>query len=369
MKQNSKSGNPQGGRKEALGIEVTNRCNSLCSHCFVRAASTERSSLPLDSVKNIISEGHDLNYRHLHLTGGEPLLWDGLWEALNFASDIGYQTIFLNTNGTQVTEEICRHLASYRGLSISVSLEGPEALHDSIRGEGSYRRAVNGIEKMIDSGINLFIFTTVRKRLIPDLLKFAHETYKSYSKIYYLTLIQLIRVSDDTFDLSKDLLEPRDFLQLVKTAAILNLCGFRTYILSNPLAGVASKLLEVPWIPRSHPLYGDGSIFVKANGDISLSHSSHSSFGKYEPGMFSKVLVSEAYLNSMAPDTVTCPACKYTELCRENGMKRPSEWYRDMYPERPYCKRVLDQATLSPYAWSLNDKMGQTYAGKTAIGR
>jgi MoaA/NifB/PqqE/SkfB family radical SAM enzyme len=344
MKQISKTDELQGGREATLGIEVTNRCNSFCSHCFVRAAITEYSSLPVGLVKNIISDGHDLNYRHLHITGGEPLLWDGLWEVLDYASDIGYQTIFLNTNGTQMTEDICRRLASYRGLAISVSMEGPEALHDRIRGEGSFRRTCECIEKVIDAGIDLFIFTAVRKTLIQDLLNFAHETYRKFAGIQYLTFIQLIRVSDDAFDMSKDLLEPGDFLKLVQTAAILNLCGFKTYILSNPLAGVVSEMLQMPWIPRSHPLYRDGSIFVKANGDISLSHSSLSSFGKYEPGMFSRALASEAYLNSTAPDKATCPACKYAKLCQEKGMVRPSEWYRDMHPEKPYCKRVLDLA-------------------------
>jgi len=344
MKQNPRQDKHPGGRKETLSIEVTNHCNSICSHCFVRAGISERSSLSVGLVKDIISEGYDLNYRHLHLTGGEPLLWDGLFETLEHASNIGYRTIFLNTNGTQLTAAVSRRLASYNGLSISISLEGPQELHDRIRGEGSYTRTVEHIEEVLDAGIDLFIFTTVRKSLIHDLPNFAYAVYKKFPGIQYLTLIQLIRVPDDTFDLSKELLESGDFLQLVQTASLLNLGGFKTYILSNPLAGVASKLLEMPWIPKSHPLYSDGSVFVKANRDITLSHSCRSSFGKYEPGMIAKVLVSDAYLNSTAPDKTTCPGCKYYKNCLENGMVRPSEWYRDMHSGVPYCKRVLDRA-------------------------
>ncbi len=135
-----------------------------------------------------------------------------------------------------------------------------------------------------------------------------------------------------------------DFLQLVQTASLLNLGGLKTYMLSNPLAVVASKLLKMPWIPKSHPLYSDGSVIVKANRDIALSHSCRSSFGKYEPGMIAKVLDSDAYLNTTAPDKTTCPSCKYSKNCLENDMVRPSEWYRDMHPGVPYCKRVLDLA-------------------------
>jgi MoaA/NifB/PqqE/SkfB family radical SAM enzyme len=344
MKENPRKDKHPGGREETLSIEVTNHCNSMCSHCFVRAGISKRSSLSVGLVKDIIYDGYDLNYRHLHITGGEPLLWDGLFEALDYSLNIGYQTIFLNTNGTQLSAAVSRRLASYDGLSISISLEGPQALHDSIRGEGSYTRTLKRIENVLDAGIDLFIFTTVRKSLIHDLPNFAHEVYKQFPGIKYLTLIQLIRVPDDTFDLSKELLESNDFLQLVKIASLLNLGGLKTYILSNPLAGVASKLLKMQWIPKSHPLYSDGSIFIKANRDITLSHSCRSSFGKYEPGTIAKVLASDTYLNSTAPDKATCPSCKYSRSCLENGMVRPSEWYRDMHPGVPYCKRVLDRA-------------------------
>jgi MoaA/NifB/PqqE/SkfB family radical SAM enzyme len=316
----------------------------MCSHCFVRAGISERSSLSVGLVKNIISDGYDLNYRHLHITGGEPLLWNGLFEALDHAMNTGYQTIFLNTNGAQLSPAVSRRLALYRGLSISISLEGPQALHDRVRGEGSYTRTLEHIENVLDAGIDLFIFTTVRKSLIHELPNFVHKVYKKFPDIQYLTLIQLIRVPDDTFDLSKELLESDDFLRLVKIASLFNLGGFKIYILSNPLAGVASKLLKMPWIPKSHPLYSDGSIFIKANRDITLSHSCRSSFGKYEPGMIAKVLASDAYRNLTAPDKATCPSCKYSINCMENDMIRPSEWYRDMHPGVPYCKRVLDRA-------------------------
>ena len=344
MKQKPKPDHRQRSRRETLGIEVTNHCNSLCSHCFVRAGISERTSLPVGLVKNIISDGYDLNYRHLHISGGEPLLWAGLWETLDHAVNLGYHTIFLNSNGTQLTNAVTKRLALYKALSISVSLDGPQVLHDRIRGEGSYCRTIDGIENVLNAGIDLFIFTTVRKSLIRNLLNFAHEIYEKFPNIQYLTLIQLIRVPDDTFDLSKELLEPGDFLQLVQIASMLNLCGFKTYILSNPLAGVVSKLLKMPWIPRSHPLYSDGSIFVKANRDITLSHSCGSSFAKYDPGIIAKVLASDAYLNSTAPNKATCPQCKYFSCCLENGMVRPSEWYRDMHSGVPYCQRVLDQA-------------------------
>jgi molybdenum cofactor biosynthesis enzyme MoaA len=116
--------------EESLCIEVTTHCNGECHHCFVHTEISERSKLPVDLVKEIISEGYTTGFRNLHITGGEPLLWEGLFDALDFAFDLGYQTVFLNTNGTLLAQDINRQLADYAGLSISVSLDGPEMLHE-----------------------------------------------------------------------------------------------------------------------------------------------------------------------------------------------------------------------------------------------
>src|SRR5690606_19979561 len=106
---------------DRLSVEVTTRCNSSCLHCFVRARGPRRSSLAPDLVRTMVREGYEAGYRHLHVTGGEPLLWDGLPEIFDCAFDCGYQTAFLNTNGTLLTDELSRTLAMYSGLALSVS--------------------------------------------------------------------------------------------------------------------------------------------------------------------------------------------------------------------------------------------------------
>jgi MoaA/NifB/PqqE/SkfB family radical SAM enzyme len=343
MNGNGKKEPSAGVSKESLSIEVTNYCNMACLHCFARSGISRRFSLSVDLVKEIIAEGHDAGYRHLHITGGEPLLWDGLFETLDYGFGVGYKTVFLNTSGTVLTKEFANRLAAYDCLSISVSLEGPEPLHDRLRGNGSYRAAVQGIERALEAGNDLIVFTTARKGLLPELPHFAEDLYKRFPGIKSLALIQLIRVTDNNFVLSEELLEPEDFLQLVQTVSLLNLCGLRAIVLRNPLVSVVSKLIEMPWIPQVHPLYRDGSMIVMANRNITVAHSSRNSFASYKAGMIQKVLASDGYRKAVLPDETICPSCKYVGLCRENGMVRPSEGYRDMHADTPYCQRVLDR--------------------------
>jgi len=328
--------------QEALGIEVTSRCNSSCLHCFARSDISRRPSLPVDLVKEIIVEGHDAGYRHLHITGGEPLLWEGLFEALDYGFCVGYETIFVNTNGTLITEEISKRLAGYGNFSISVSLDGPEDLHDRIRGKGSHRKTMRGIERALNGGNDCTIFTTVTKSLLPELPHFVNDLYKEFPAIDCLILIQLIRTTNGAFALSEELLDPEDFIRLVRMAALLNIGGFRTIVKKNPVANVVSKLLEMPWIPRVPPLYREGCMIVLANRQIGVVHSSRNSFGRYRTGMIRKVLASDGYRRTVAPDQDTCPSCKYAKLCKENGMIRPSQGYGELDTDTPYCRRVLE---------------------------
>ncbi len=332
-------------REERLSIEVTTHCNSACSHCFVRAGISEHSSLPVDLVKEIIAEGYNTAYRHLHITGGEPLLWEGLHKILDYAFELGYETALLNTNGTLLSKNIIMQLASYDGLSISITLQGPEMPHNRIRGEGSYRKTIQGIGKVLDAGIDLSLFTIASKSSLPCLIQFADKTYKTFPSIKGLTFIQLIRVMEDVLDLSNDLLCPDDFVQLVRIVSFLNLCGLKIDVLNNPLACVVSKLLEIPWMARSPPLHRPGRIVILANREMTLSHSLRKGFGKYEPGIIEELLASHEYQNATEPDKTTCPRCGYHEFCTENGMVQPSEWFRDMRPEVPYCQRVLDRTS------------------------
>ncbi len=329
--------------QEVLSIEVTTRCNSSCLHCFARSGISRRSSLPVDLVKEIIVEGHDVGYRHLHITGGEPLLWKGLFEALDCGFGVGYETIFMNSNGTLITEEISKTLAGYGSFSISVSLDGPENLHDRIRGKGSHRRTMRGIEKALNAGNDCTIFTTVTKSLLPKLPIFVNDVYKEFPTIDGLILIQLIRITNGAFALSKELLEPEDFIRLVRMVALLNVGGFRTIVKKNPVANIVSKLLDMPWIQLVPPLYREGCMIIMANRNIGVVHSNGNSFGKYRPGMIRKVLASDVYRKTVTPDQATCPSCKYAQLCEENGMIRPLQGYGDLYSDSPYCKQVLDR--------------------------
>ncbi len=87
----------------------------------------------------------------IHFTGGEPFLYEGLWDVVAYARLKGYGVAAM-TNGCLVTEEDA-HRAFDLGMSdIQVSLEGPPNLHTSIRGKGSFNAAAKGAHYLVAAG-------------------------------------------------------------------------------------------------------------------------------------------------------------------------------------------------------------------------
>jgi len=324
-----------------LGIELTARCNSACAHCFARTGPTAEDRLSPALAATLCREGYRAGFRHLHLTGGEPLLWSGLFGLLDTVFDLGYASVFLNTNGLLLTEAVAGRLAQYPGLGISVSLQGPAAVHDAMRGAGAYGRAAEGIRRALDAGLEVTIFAALGRTLLMQLPDFAAEVNASFSGIERLTLIQLFRLDRGPCNFSDELLDPEDFLRMVRTVSALNLYGFYTHVLNEPLVNVAAEMLQLPLVPPSHPLVRPGKLMVRANQDITLAHSTTEIIGQYRPGVLTRMLTCDCYCKAVAQDDTTCPMCPYIDYCRKHGKLRPSPPVMDMQPEVPYCQRVL----------------------------
>ncbi|MBK9776725.1 MAG: radical SAM protein [bacterium] len=128
-----------------LFFEITRRCNLACRHCGSDcAADVSQPDLPADSILAVldgIRQRHDPARITVALTGGEPLLYPGFFELGTAITARGYPWGMVS-NGwawTPARVEAAR-LAGLRTMTIS--LDGPEAVHDWLRGRaGSCERA------------------------------------------------------------------------------------------------------------------------------------------------------------------------------------------------------------------------------------
>ena len=107
-------------------LEVTERCNLRCQHCYIPAkqrAGSRRRELKLPEIERILAEIAESGCLWLLLTGGEPFLRRDFLDIYTSARRKGL-ILTLFTNGTLITRPIADTLAEWRPLKIEITLYG-----------------------------------------------------------------------------------------------------------------------------------------------------------------------------------------------------------------------------------------------------
>jgi radical SAM protein with 4Fe4S-binding SPASM domain len=104
------------------------------------------------------------------VTGGEPLLKPGVFELLEELARLGFRWGMVS-NGQLLDAHVARRLVQAGLSSISLSLDGPPALNDALRGPGSARAVESAVGHLRDAGYGgrLEIISTVTTPAVPCL--------------------------------------------------------------------------------------------------------------------------------------------------------------------------------------------------------
>ena len=134
--------------------EATMRCNLHCEFCYVgdllNIEGEWRRELPLDALAKAFPASDDFQ---ISLTGGEIFMRKDIMSVLDLFREKGYACGYLTTNGTIISEERAEALADLAAKGflrhISVSIDGPEDLHDTARGlKGTFERTTAGLKRL-----------------------------------------------------------------------------------------------------------------------------------------------------------------------------------------------------------------------------
>ncbi len=123
-----------------IDYAVTQRCNSRCVMCSQWKLKPTRPELSLDEIDKVFRSYR--NFKVVGITGGEPSLRDDLSQiALTIArSQKNLKRLFITTNGyltdkiVAAVQDILAGLENTRVLTVLVSLDGPEDIHNEVRG-------------------------------------------------------------------------------------------------------------------------------------------------------------------------------------------------------------------------------------------
>jgi len=173
------------GKRIPLGgsIEVTQRCNNNCVHCYNNLAAGDQDArgkeLTFDEHCRIIDEIAGFGCLWLLFTGGEIFLRKDFLDIYTYAKQKGL-IITLFTNGTLITPGIADYLSQFPPFSIEITLYGnAKETYESITGvPGSFDRCMKGIRLLMARKLPLKLKTMVivqNKHEIFDMKRFVEE--------------------------------------------------------------------------------------------------------------------------------------------------------------------------------------------------
>jgi molybdenum cofactor biosynthesis enzyme MoaA len=133
-------------------------CNLECRHCFITCGPTNHrfGFLSFATIRRYLEESVPLGVKEYYFTGGEPFLNPDIVPVLETTLNYGPATVL--TNGTVLRDDWLRRLrwaedASRYSLEFRVSIDGFNAGHnDAIRGEGTFDRAMRGVQQLLAHG-------------------------------------------------------------------------------------------------------------------------------------------------------------------------------------------------------------------------
>jgi MoaA/NifB/PqqE/SkfB family radical SAM enzyme len=149
-----------------LLIELTNRCNLRCQHCFAEGHAGT-GDLPLEILEKVLREGKSCGIDAVSFTGGEPTLHRQFADVVRRVCAVGYPFGFVSHGGTfpQVYPLLLRSRPWFEGVTFS--LDGArQQTHDWQRGQGSYRHVLRAASICVvkDLPFTLNMVLTARNR-------------------------------------------------------------------------------------------------------------------------------------------------------------------------------------------------------------
>ncbi|MBW1616618.1 MAG: radical SAM protein [Deltaproteobacteria bacterium] len=152
-------------------FHILTDCNLKCAHCYINKKEHGKGKLSIEKIKlwlNIFAK-QEQRKKNLIFLGGEPTLHPDLPEAIKEAKKLNYESITIDTNG-YLFFDILSKTTPEQVDYFSFSIDGSTAkLNDTIRGKGSYHKAIAGIKKALAKGFKTSVIYTVSSYNIEDI--------------------------------------------------------------------------------------------------------------------------------------------------------------------------------------------------------
>jgi len=153
----------KGPRLVRLDVELTERCNNDCIHCYINLPANDEKArgreLSAAEIKRVLGEAADLGCLTVRFTGGEPLLRPDFEEIYLAARNLGMGVV-LFTNACLLNPKLAdllKRVPPLRKLEVSVYGMTRASYERVSRAKGSFKAAWRGIRLLQERGIPFIV--------------------------------------------------------------------------------------------------------------------------------------------------------------------------------------------------------------------
>ncbi len=294
--------------RHVLQWHITHRCNLRCAHCY---QDDFTASMPREVLFSALEDYAAFLEKHallgqINLTGGEPLLHPDFAELAQAIRKKGIALGIL-TNGTVITEAWAEFLEKLQPVFIQVSLDGPEKVHDTIRGKGSFDRAMLGIDALKRHGLPVHVSFTAQRDNYRRLtgLALVCRLHK-VDKLWFDRVVIPKEEDKDGLSLTAD-----QFALLLKTAGRLNRFGLVS----------GSRALQFQTCRKGrcyHCGAGGNLLILLADGSVMPCRRLPFVIGNIRESSLEEIVSGSEMMKELreAPVPEACRSCRYAESCR-----------------------------------------------------
>lgn len=131
-------------------IELTNACNHKCVFCANRKMTRKVGFIDKEFLINILKQANSLGAKEVgYYATGEPFMCKDLSEYVKKAKDIGYEYIYITTNGELATEDRIKGVVDAGVDSIKFSINaGTRETYKIIHGKDVFDKVIENLKSL-----------------------------------------------------------------------------------------------------------------------------------------------------------------------------------------------------------------------------
>lgn len=158
-----------------LLIEISNKCNNQCIFCANRRMTRKIGDISPDLLHKILLEAYELGVREVGFyTTGEPLINDNLPSYIKMAKNIGFEYIYITTNGLLAKLDKIKSLIDLGLNSIKFSIN---AINST---DYKFIHANNCFDKVINNLTELYKYKKEFKQDFNIFVSYVATKYTEY---------------------------------------------------------------------------------------------------------------------------------------------------------------------------------------------